>query len=195
MVFSIFFCKAALERAEQQKAMAETKLAENVEKEATAGQQIEALDEQAMAREDAAKAAAEVLNKTAAVNEAKAAVAAAHEALQSNPSSPVLNATLNKAKASYPFPLACSVLLSVTIQSTTHFLLEHNILPGYHSVGSSDVSFRMACNPFEHFMGSEDLLCNIRRHSMSDLQKSIDIVLYCGSAWVKWDYRTISSSP
>ena len=118
--FLHFSCEAALEQAKQQRAAAETKLVYNAEKKANAGQKIDALDEQETAREEAAKATAEVLNKTAAVDDAKAAVAAAQQALQSNSSSPVLNATLNAAKATRLFHSACSPLLNVAIRSTTH---------------------------------------------------------------------------
>ena len=92
-------CKASLEQAEQHKAAAETKLAGLVEKKAHAAQMIEAIDEQATAIDKVATAAAEVLNKTAAAAEARAAVAAAQLALQSNSSSPVLNAKLDAAEA------------------------------------------------------------------------------------------------
>ena len=142
-----FSCKTALEHAEQQKAAAETKLAANVEKKANVDQKIEALDEQAMAREEAAKAAAEIVNQTAAVNEAKAAVAAAQQALQSNSSSPVLTATLNAAKASCLFCLACSAHVHALTLSTTQLQLKHNVLPRCHLVISSDVSFRVTCDP------------------------------------------------
>ena len=97
------FCEAALEQAEQQKAVADTQLAKQVEKRVSARRKIEALDEQAAAREEALKAAAELLNKTTAMDKAKAAVAAAQQALQSNSPSPALNASLSAAKASCLF--------------------------------------------------------------------------------------------
>ena len=138
LLYSRPFCKAALEQAEQQKAAAETEFADNVEKKTNAGQKIEALGEQATVREEAAKAAAEVLNKTAAVDKAKAAVAAAQQALQLNSSSPALNATLNAAQACCLFSSACYALLNVAIRSTTRTLIRPNVLPRCRSLCSVD---------------------------------------------------------